>query len=153
MSDAQSNQIRVFYHFHPPRNVFTNTVDDSFQCSLLNLKKLPQFDDPPFVDLTKPPQFKCPPSEGSRTYQEVEALQLLPIFMSGSHDLDDIPEISQISISSHDSPLSTISPDESSLLKYFEIHNSLYSNLFVEESTPIIVSIPFYSCLASVDCD
>lgn len=56
--------------------------------------------------------------ESFGTCQEVEALQLLLMVMSGSHDSDKIPELIQIRFFSKNPCLFMVSLDVNSLLKY-----------------------------------
>lgn len=88
---------------------------------------------------------------------------------SSSHDLDEIPRLAQIRVSSQDSPLSTIMLDEISFIKdpnpsdvspreLFQflsttMYHSFYFDLFDKESTPKIVSNSLDSCLANEYCD
>lgn len=114
-------------------------------------------------------KFDGPPFESSRTFQESEELQSSSVVMLGSQDPEKIIELGQIKVSSHDSPLSTVSPYESSFLKdtnlsyvslrkYFHIllatmHYSLYYDLFFESSAPTTILNHSNPCLSSANCD
>lgn len=56
------------------------------------------------VDATEPLEFDDPLFECLGTHQEVEALQLSLMVMSGSHVLDETPEPSRIRVSAHHAP-------------------------------------------------
>ena len=121
----------------------------------------------------KPSKFDYLPFKDSGNHKEFEALQVPLMVISGSNNLDETPEPSQIRVSEirfsmYHTPPDIISlnansswkaPDSSdiSLSTYFnplsaDMHQPLYSNLFVEGRTLAIVSNLFYCCLAITYC-
>jgi len=83
--------------------VFIDKSDDSGVCQL--------------VGVSKQPKFNVSPSESSQTCQEFEALQLLLMVMSSSHNLVKISKLNWIHIFMHNSLLNIHPLVMSSFLK------------------------------------
>lgn len=128
----------------------------------------------PSINPMKPPKFDDPTFKCLGTHQEVEALQLSLMVISGSHIPDETPKPSQIRVSNirdsaHHTPLNIILPVSSSsrkayyfcdvsLRKYFHflsanMHQPLYPNFFVEGSALAIASNIFYCHLVGINCE
>jgi len=128
------DQISDVDGFHPDHSDLVNLTDSTFPHVIYNLTQFSNCIYPTFQSLG--------------TFQEVEALQISLMVMSGSRNLDEIPEPCQKCISSQNHFLHIISLDANSLLMDCGIfrHNFFVSQDWVSDQIDHYVVVNSSSC-------